>query len=193
MNETEVNERRLAANCFLLGLALLGCGVLAAAGSFVSWMEPKRFGVVEGARLYRAGLITPGHLFRLKRSYGLQRVVSFLNPEAPESLAEQQACRMLGIEYQNVPLRGNGESTPADRARISQLLSEDAGPSLLHCAAGTNRTGLATGLYRIQHQGWSFDKVLTELRAYNFEDQPKHANMREALEHAAREHPSPSP
>lgn len=177
--------QQLNARCFLAGMGLLAIGVVCAALALVTWMEPKRFGVVDGGRLYRSGLITPGHLVRLKRDYGVTRVISFLDPEAPESLAEQQACRSLGIEYQNVPMRGNGDSTPSDRARILELLSEEAGPTVMHCAAGANRTGLATGLYRIEFQDWPFDRVITELRKYGFENKPKHANMREALMQAA--------
>jgi len=81
-----------------------------------------------------------------------------------------------------VPLTGDGASTPADRARILALLRDaNAPPTLVHCAAGVNRTGLAVGLYRLHVQHWPLEKVLAELKQFGFEDQPQHENLRSAL------------
>lgn len=149
---------------------------------------PKRFAAVEPGRLYRCGEITPRQLERLTRHHHLRTVLSLLNPDVPESVVERQAAERLGLRWVNVPLPGDGASTPADRQRIKDVLFDpDAAPLLVHCAAGTNRTGLAIGMYRIHQQGWSVEQVLEEMRRYGFEDLPKHENLRQALtsEHQA--------
>lgn len=178
---------RSARLALALGLvSLIGSLMLAA---WIAWpgRVAKRFGVVEAGALYRSGLVTPGQLARLQRAHGVRRVVSFLDPRAAESVAERRACRALGLTYENVPLRGNGASSAADRERILALVSDgSAGPTLLHCAAGSNRTGLAVGLYRITQQGWSLELVFEELREYGFENGEQHENLRRALEEAAR-------
>lgn len=162
--------------------------LVAALWPVFAWSAPKRFAEVVPGRLYRSGTVAPAHLQRLQHSFGIRRVLSMLNPDAPESRAEQQACRALGIQYENVPLRGNGASTPADRERILALLQDPAaGPTLVHCAAGTNRTGLAIGLYRIHVQGWPLDRTMAELRAFDFLDEVKHGNLHEALRQAAED------
>lgn len=41
--------------------------------------------------------------------------------------------------------------------------AEAAGPVVLHCQHGADRTGLVTAMYRIVYQGWTRDEALDEL------------------------------
>ena len=143
---------------------------------------PRRFAAVVDGRLYRSGGVSPRQLEYLANRYGIRTVISLLNPEAPESVAEREAAQRLGLTWHNIPLPGNGASTPADRRRIRQLLNPPlTEPTLVHCAAGTNRTGLAIGLYRIHHDGWTDDQVIAEMLRFDFENGPNHQQLREAL------------
>ena len=164
---------------------VVGLAVASAAALYVwrsAHADPKRFAAVVEGRLYRCGTVSPTQLERLCREYGIRRVISLLNPDAPESVAEREAAARLGLEWHNIPLPGNGASAPAERDRIrTLLLDENAGPTLVHCAAGANRTGLAIGMYRLHRQGWSAAQVLEEMRRFGFEDEPHHQNLRDAL------------
>jgi protein tyrosine/serine phosphatase len=171
--------------------------VVVGVGGFV-WLRenalPKRFDVVVEGRLYRCGEVAPEQLKRVASDYGIRTVLSLLNPDAPESIAERQAAERLGLRWINVPLPGDGTSTPADRERIKAVLFDPAAaPLLVHCAAGTNRTGLAIGLYRIHQQGWSVEQVLEEMRRYGFEDLRKHEDLRQALSTEWQSAQSPTP
>lgn len=147
---------------------------------------PKRFGHVAEGRLYRSGEVSPAQLEHLREDLGVRRVICLLDPSADVTQAERAAAERLGIEWHNVPMGGSGQSTTADRERVLALLRDpNAPPTLVHCAAGANRTGLAVGLYRIHEQGWSYDQVLDEMRRYGFEDLPKHEDVRQALREAA--------
>lgn len=169
-------------------LAVLG-GVLAVpllcAAAVWLWYDPllpKRFAPVVEGKLYRSGLVKPEQLEHLQATVGIKRVISLLNPDAPESVAEKQAAERLGIEWQNIPLPGDGASTPQERDRIRALLDLPGDkPTLIHCAAGSNRTGLAIGMYRLHKQGWPLDRVMADMRAMGFEDKPKHQELRDAL------------
>ena len=161
----------VAALVFAFGLAWWQARVL-----------PKRFAPVVAGRLYRGGAVSPDQLERLKREYHIRTVLSLLNPEAPESIAERDAAKRLGLMWINVALPGNGASTPDQRARIKDALFDDSlQPLFVHCAAGTNRTGLAVGMYRLYKQHWTLDEVLAEMRRFDFEDEPHHQNLRRAL------------
>ncbi len=171
-------------------LAILTVVVAAAVGGGYWYHQrlPRRFAAVVDGRLYRSGTVTPAQLERARDGYGIRRVVSLLNPSADVTVAEREAAARLNIDWQNVPLTGDGASTPADRARILALLSEpNAPPTLVHCAAGVNRTGLAVGLYRLHCEHWTLAQVLTELKVFGFEDEPQHENLRAALAEAAGE------
>jgi protein tyrosine/serine phosphatase len=164
----------------------VGVAALTVAATVGGWwyhnLLPRRFAPVVAGHLYRSGTVQPAQLARLRSDYGIRRVVSLLNPGAEVSRAERAAAERAGIEWENVPLTGDGASTPADRARILALLCDaNAPPTLVHCAAGVNRTGLAVGLYRLHIQHWPLEKVLAELKQFGFEDQPQHENLRSAL------------
>jgi protein tyrosine phosphatase (PTP) superfamily phosphohydrolase (DUF442 family) len=131
--------------------------------------------------VYRSGKVSPAQLAEVAREHGVKRVLSLLDPAAPESVAERDAAARLGIEWLNVPLRGNGASTPEARDRIREILAQRDKPLLIHCAAGSNRTGLACGMLRIHEQGWTVEQVIAEMKTYDFEDEPDHENLRQAL------------
>jgi hypothetical protein len=165
-------------------------GAIAAAVGAGIWYQstllPRRFALVDRT-LYRSGEVSPAQLERLHAEYGIRRVISLLDATAPVTVAEREAAGRLGIDWYNIPMRGNGDSTPEARTRVLELLSmPNAPPTLVHCAAGVNRTGLAIGLYRIKCQGWSLEQVLAEMRDFGFEDIPKHSGLRQALAEAAR-------
>ncbi|MBI5864358.1 MAG: tyrosine-protein phosphatase [Planctomycetes bacterium] len=185
-------SRRKAAR-WAIGVAL----VILVAGGWAYYQNsrlPKRFGVVEPGRLYRSGEVTPGQLERVVEQFGVRTVLSLLDPDAPESRAERAAAERLGLRWLNVPLRGDGSSRPEDREQIRRILFDDSlGPLLVHCAAGSNRTGMACGLYRIERQGWSYERTLEELRQYGFDDLDKHENVRDALREAAAASTKPAP
>lgn len=148
---------------------------------------PKRFGVVVEGRLYRSGRVTPEQLQTLRDRYGVQTVLSLLNPNVPESATERAAAEALGMRWINLPLTGDGASSPEDRDRLRGLLGADEnGAMLVHCAAGANRTGLAVGMYRLHQSGWSLAQVREEMLRFGFEDEPQHENLRQALADEAR-------
>lgn len=164
------------------GVLVILLGVAGGALAYQAYRLPKRFAAVVEGHLYRSGEVSPGQLERLQRDYGVRRVVCLLNATAPVTVAERAAAERLGLEWQNVSLPGNGASTPADRVRIRTLLTDpDAPPTLVHCAAGVNRTGLAVGLYRLHQDHWPLERVLAELHSFGFENEPRHENLRQAL------------
>ncbi len=172
------------------GLLCVSVIVLAAGGAVWSQVDrlPKRFAAVVPDALYRSGAVSPAQLQKLAQEHGIERVVCLLNADAEETRAERDAAQRLQIEWHNVPLPGNGASTPEERKQIiGLLLAPDAGPTLVHCAAGATRTGLAVGLYRLYHDGWSVEQVLAEMRHFGFEAGPQHECMMSALREEAAE------
>lgn len=185
--------RRTSAFQRVLGVVGSLCLLGAVVGLVVvEWGRlPKRFAAVVPGELYRSGELTPRHVAELKQRVGLARVISLLDPNDPDSAAESDAeraaCERLGIRWENVPMRGNGDSTPEARTRLLDLLRiRDAGPTLVHCAAGANRTGVAIGLHRICNEGWTADQALAEMERFDFKADEKHRGAVEAIRAAAR-------
>lgn len=173
-------------------IAVVGLVSLPALAGGLAWAWrarelPRRFDVVVEGRLFRSGTITPEQLGRVKARYGVRRVLCLLDANAPETAAERAEAKRLELDWVNIPLTGDGASTPEQRELILKTLADvEHTPTLVHCAAGVNRTGLVVGLYRLRYQGWPLDRVMKELKARGFEDKPHHENLRAALAEEAR-------
>jgi protein tyrosine/serine phosphatase len=176
-----MNPRHLRSS--LLAGAAAALLIAASAAWYHAHLLPPRFAPVTPGQLYRSGAVKPAQLEYLYHHYGIRRVVCLLNPSDPQTQAEHAAAERLGIIWHNLPLPGDATTTPAQRQELLRLLLDpQAPPTLVHCAAGANRTGLAVGLYRLHHDGWTLDQVLTEMRQFGFQNLPKHHNLLEALE-----------
>lgn len=135
-------------------LLILGSGV-ALFEAFKYEFTPKRFGVVDPGLVYRSGQISPRMIEPTLRKHGIRTVIDLqglANGPVAERDAEQAAVRALGIDYHQYGLSGNGTGPIVRYADALQTLvaSERAGrPVLVHCAAGTQRTGVAIAFYRV--------------------------------------------
>lgn len=118
------------------------------------------FGVVTPERVFRSARPDARFLRRLRDTYGVRRVVSLAGRGPAED-----AARSLGMEVQSFQWRVS-ELPP--RQEIDALLAWlDAGPPVLvHCASGSDRTGLAIAAYRVARDGWTPDAALAEMARY---------------------------
>jgi protein tyrosine phosphatase (PTP) superfamily phosphohydrolase (DUF442 family) len=191
--DSDLDEPAQDSRFFLLRarilLACVGvCLVLMVAAALyqASQYYPKRFEPVESGKLYRSGEVTREQLQRLRDDFAISRVICLLDPNAPITQTERDAAESLDVEWINLPMGGSGQHKAAQIPQLVDLLIDgNAPPTLVHCAAGVNRTGLAVGLYRIHHDGWSYEQVYEELLSHDFDDLPKHEQLRETLRQEA--------
>jgi len=139
-----------------LALSLVLAAILVLSGweIFKYRMAPKRFGVVEAGKIYRSGRIAPRLMKKTLQKYAISTVIDLTEPAPGDASwrAEQKAVTNLGLTYFNFPLRGDGTGNITNYARalaaIEQAKKENK-PVLVHCAAGTQRTGGVTAAYRL--------------------------------------------
>lgn len=112
--------------------------------------------------LYRSALPSPdrqGELQRLK----IATVINFYQRSDAEWLSDPR------IRQVHQPLH-------ADRVDDADVLlalrtirqAQAAGPVLIHCKHGQNRTGMIAAMYRIVYQGWSRQQAIDEMREGGF-------------------------
>jgi hypothetical protein len=133
-----------------------------------------RWGEVEPGLLYRSGdppaYAVQGRLDEM----GIQKVIK-LSHHVDTILhhrKSREACEALGAELVNVPMGGDGIGTVETYTQALVEIHESVSrsqPVLVHCAAGTNRTGGVIASYRIFFDGWDGQQAYHEMTKYNFD------------------------
>ena len=147
----------------LLGLLALGLSAAAYAAVIRPEFTPLRFGEVVPGKIYRSGRLSPGALARLHDRHGIRTVIDFgaWEPGTPEEQREQRTAQALGITRHVFRLEGDSRGDPNAYVKALRIMRDPAcQPVLVHCSAGTERTGCVVMLYR------HFDEGATEEAAY---------------------------
>jgi len=158
---------------------------------------PKRLAEVIPGRLYRCGRLTPKQLDFVHDRYGFRSIVSLVDPHHPSADKERDWAAVHHVQWLSVPLPGDGTTNADQRELLKQLLIHDAAmpPVLVHCAAGSSRTGVACALVRICAIGWSAEEAIAEMKRFGFEcnDGEVHAMLhKEAKRHSRRQRDPPN-
>lgn len=149
-------------------------GVAGAVGALVLWdrvigpqVVPKRFGVVTPGAVFRSGKLTPATMGAVVRDHEIRTIVdlgAWVHDPRGERL-EAQTARTLGVERHVFDLLGDSTGDPNDYVEALRLMTDPANrPVLVHCGAGTERTGVVVYLYRTIVEGVGKDEALAEAR-----------------------------
>jgi hypothetical protein len=130
--------------------------------------------VVAPGRLYRSGLLDDRFVRYLRERLGVERIVSLSGPTPAHDTA-----RALGMEV--VVLDWPASHLPPRNELESLLRSLDhAGPTLIHCAGGSDRTGYVVAAWRVRRQGWPLDRAVAEMARFGH-DPARDTRLQEEL------------
>ncbi len=137
---------------------------------------PKRWGVVVPGKIYRSGQLTPRVLDRQVRKHGITTIIDLqLNDiHDPNQQAEIRYAAEHHLKHVRFPLGGDGTGELTSYAGAVSLLIECERrnePVLVHCAAGTQRTGGVVACYRLLVENADPREVIAELKAYEWKPQ----------------------
>jgi len=131
------------------------------AAGLVAWhvvlkdrLIPKRWGVVEEGAIFRSGRLPPSLLKKMLRRHNIICIVDLTFPDNATAVqqAEKKIAGELGIQYFNYPLYGSGIGDVWNYAHALAVMAnakKENKPVLVHCAAGTQRTGGVVAAYRM--------------------------------------------
>jgi len=155
-------------------LAVIGLGVWVWEDVLKDRLIAKRWGVVEEGRIYRSGQLHRSLVRRTLAAHDIKVVIDLTGPipDDPDQQAEAQAAERLGIDRVRYPLGGNGtgkiEHYAGAVARI--VRARRAGePVLVHCAAGSQRTGGVIACYRMLIEKRSGRFAVEEMQRYDWD------------------------
>ena len=128
-------------------------------------INPKRFGVVEPGAIYRSGMLTPEATRRVVEKYGIRTIID-LGAHERGSRGETRANRTaasLGVTRYRLDLFGGGTGNANCYLYALRLAWDPANqPVLIHCGAGTERTGALVALHRIVEEDWTREEAMAE-------------------------------
>ena len=133
---------------------------------------PRRLGTVEDGVIYRSAQIHRRLIEDVLVENGVQVIVDMEpdDPADPDETRERDVAKALGIRKVDIAgLDGSGRGDPDAYVRVlgEMLEAKRTGtPILVHCAAGTQRTGTAVAIYRMLFQGWSGARAYEEYMSY---------------------------
>ncbi|MDP1662065.1 MAG: tyrosine-protein phosphatase [Phycisphaerales bacterium] len=134
----------------ILGLRLVWINLL------VDHIVVRNFGVVEPGKVYRTRRLTEQTPARVTRDNGIKTIVDFgaYSPDSPQEETEAAFAGHNGINRVVLRLYGDGTGNPNAYVQALKIMNDPANqPVLVHCSAGSERTGIAVMLYRNIFQG----------------------------------------
>lgn len=163
--------------------------VITVLGGLLAWfivegvipnLIPKNFGVVQEGKVYRSGELTMRALTTVVEEHGITTIVDFgaHDHHPDDERREQKTADLLGVKRYVLNLEGDARGDPNRYVEALRIMrDESAGPVLVHCAAGAQRTGCAIALYRSLIDGWEDERALLEAEEYRH-DPVDNPNMR---------------
>jgi tyrosine-protein phosphatase SIW14 len=154
-------------------LLLLAGLTLPSAIMMYNMRDTRHLATVKEGVLYRSGQPTVAGLRRIHHDHHIRTVVC-LRDESSTTLAEQEWCEKNEVRFVRIsPRNWNGLPGHADvdgpLRQFLEVMKDPANhPVLVHCLAGTHRTGGYVAVWRIE-QGWTNADAIDELRGMGYE------------------------
>lgn len=130
---------------------------------------PKRFGTVEEGKIYRAGMLTPATFRKVIEEHGIRTIIDLgaWEENEPGDRLAQETAQILGVTRYRFNLVGDSTGNPNYYVHALRLMNDPANqPVLVHCGAGTERTGCLVMMHLNVTQGVPFEESYKEARSY---------------------------
>jgi tyrosine-protein phosphatase SIW14 len=134
----------------------------------------RNFRVVDDGVLYRSAQLTIPGLRRLVNDYRFKTVICIRDGKTNDDQVEEAFCRDNSIRFVRLAPRNWGPIdgiVPAEKELVKffDVMDDKQNyPVLVHCFAGTHRTGAYVAVYRMEYDGWSNDQAIAEIRACGY-------------------------
>jgi protein tyrosine/serine phosphatase len=179
MNGRRVALKSLQAALLALTVNLL---VVAAAKAKTAAAFPnikiKNFGQMDD-RFYRGGQPDQGD-YKDLAALGIKTIIDLRDDP---TRYEKSAAEAAGMRYVNIPM--SDKSRPRDD-QIEEFLKltndPETGAFFVHCAGGRHRTGVMGAVYRMNHDGWDFDRAYKEMKDFDFYTRWGHGALKDYVQ-----------
>lgn len=157
---------RIFAHCAVLTAytALFGCGAGALDDSAPLTVFDN-FRAIEEARAYRSAQLDAETLQLVFDQYGIRTVVNLRGENAQEPWYQNEvaATQKAGVTLVNIAMSADKLPSRDTLLKLWDTFQTARYPILIHCQAGSDRTGAAAAIWRMEIRGDSRQAAATEL------------------------------
>jgi protein tyrosine/serine phosphatase len=153
-----------------LGKVVRNLGLLAlllGAGAYAYVHGRGNFHEVEKGVLFRSARLGADGLEKAINQHGIKSVLNLCGPQPGVDWYEGEArvAQTHGVFFRNLALSANQEWDEKQLAEVMRTLREAPKPLLIHCRAGSDRTGLTCALF-VASRGGSYRDACEQLGLY---------------------------
>ncbi len=179
ISKTSMRFNRRTSLLIIAGAFILSAACAWGYKSFYYDFVPKRFGVVEEGSIYRSGQMSAALIKKVLVDRKIRIIVDLTgeDPKNSDQQAEKKTADELNIKILRFPLGGKGTGDVNQYAAALIAIADARKnnlPILVHCSAGTQRTGGVIAIYRLLVQKKDPAFVINEMKQYgwNAKDNP---------------------
>jgi protein tyrosine/serine phosphatase len=155
MNQTTLLSRKAKAllRWILTALTVLIGALLAYDGYTIFYNA--NFRTIVSGEAYRSGQMDAAQLSRVIQEYGIKSIINLRGTTDAPALyqGEMETAKRLGVQHYDFSLSATNEITVSQMDDLIRTLREAPKPVLIHCQAGSDRTGLVSALYCLTLKG----------------------------------------
>ena len=130
--------------------------------------DPLNFHVVKEGELYRSAQPGGSDLRRIHQEYGIKSVINLRGEHEGERWYDKEVAvtNELGLKRVDIPMLADQLPTRENLLALLDAFNDLPLPILIHCKAGSDRTGEAAALYAMDHLQWSRRTAAGQLHPY---------------------------
>lgn len=158
MNELKIQRRRRRR---IVAVGLLLLVALGAMVLFRNSLFHRNFGVVAAGLVYRSAQ-PKENLKSLADTYEVASILNLRGGGSSDAFYSDEVRLAIaqGIDFYDYPMSANRRPKRRDLLTLIDLFERCRYPLLIHCKSGSDRTGLASGLYLMVRSGTPPEKAL---------------------------------
>ncbi len=152
-------------------LAVMIVAVLVSAALVTFWrIASHNKGAVVAGELYRTAQLNGNQLRQEIEKFHLKSVVNLRGENFPAKwyVEELAVCREMGVVHADVRLSARHLPPPQEIARLIADYHSLPQPMVIHCNAGSDRTGFAGSIYLIECKGLPIAAATTRALSWRF-------------------------
>lgn len=136
--------------------------------SFILLSQPgcrwkKNFYEIDPGKFYRSAQLDKEEFAEAFEKHGIKTVINFRGPQDGDWYKDEvEVTKKFGVKLINIPMQTHLIPNRDHLLEIFEAYESAERPILIHCKSGSDRTGLATTLYKMEVLGMEKEKAIEE-------------------------------